>query len=1072
MTRPLIDALTSSDPARAHVPLDVLVAGLDAPALLAACAELEAFRLGTDNLYQRVRALVFLCAIQRDHLLPLLAERGPRGSLPVEAHTHLLARRFEAAIAGFRAVQQAAGPDEANASALAAAYRGLAFATLADQVRASVQGVAGNRWMFEPRTVHDPHPLKLVDALRVDAPRTLREATPVRMDLSHSAWSDIFFLAMDDPAGARVLNVSIDLALHGSGDTPRPPVVCRLARIDTPVLRLHSIDLDEQVELSRVEQVFDFGADHLGLLRAAVVASGLVPPGVEAAGGELLPLLEQVLGAGRGLQLTTHVHGIPKGSRLAVSTTLLASLIALLMRATGQAPALTGALDEHSRRLACARAILGEWLGGSGGGWQDSGGLWPGLKFIAGERAGPGDPEHGTSTGRLLPRHELLGPRDDPGATATAGPDAKIGLPADVLERLSASLVLVHGGMAQDVGPVLEMVTERYLLRSQPEWDARAEAATLFDAIHDALRAGDLARLGAATHRNFFGPITTIVPWANNAFTERLVARVSERFGTRFLGFWMLGGMSGGGMGLLFRPDARAEAVEHVGRVLAEARAHFAAGLPFAMEPVVYDFAVNTRGTWAEWAGHTDGERRAAQAGDQAPSGTTPVATEPGDDLDALLARHGFDAARHESLRAALLAGRVGLARNRLPLQTVIEDARDDDVIDTRSGVAATRVESGRRALAAGELAVVTLAAGSGTRWTRGAGVVKALSPFVALAGAPRTFLELHCAKTARAARLAGTAVPHVVTTSHLTHPALAAWAAGLGQGAPRLSPGARIGLRLVPTVADLVFAWQHTPRARLDEQAQKLVESTEAALMAWAREQGEAADYRDNLPEQCIHPPGHAVEVPNLLLNGTLARLLAERPQLRTLLVHNVDTVGAWLDPGLLGAHRASGATFSFEVVPRRLEDKGGGLARIDGRLRLVESVALPREEQELGLSLYNSMTTWVEIDGLLALLGLDRGALHDAPRVQAACAAWLERLPTYVTLKEVKKRWGRGHEDVFPVLQAEQLWGDLTALPDARCAYLLVRTRRGRQLKEPAQLDGWMRDGSAAWVASLCDW
>ena len=35
------------------------------------------------------------------------------------------------------------------------------------------------------------------------------------MDLSHSAWSDIFFLGMDFPEGARVLNVSIDLAVHG-----------------------------------------------------------------------------------------------------------------------------------------------------------------------------------------------------------------------------------------------------------------------------------------------------------------------------------------------------------------------------------------------------------------------------------------------------------------------------------------------------------------------------------------------------------------------------------------------------------------------------------------------------------------------------------------------------------------------------------------------------------------------------------------------------------------------------------------------------------------------------------------
>jgi hypothetical protein len=34
-----------------------------------------------------------------------------------------------------------------------------------------------------------------------------------------------------------------------------------------------------------------------------------------------------------------------------------------------------------------------------------------------------------------------------------------------VRRKLQESLVLVHGGMAQNVGPILEMVTEKYLLR-------------------------------------------------------------------------------------------------------------------------------------------------------------------------------------------------------------------------------------------------------------------------------------------------------------------------------------------------------------------------------------------------------------------------------------------------------------------------------------------------------------------------------------------------------------------------------------------------------------------------------
>ena len=80
--------------------------------------------------------------------------------------------------------------------------------------------------------------------------------------------------------------------------------------------------------------------------------------------------------------------------------------------------------------------------------------------------------------------------------------------------------------------------------------------------------------------------------------------------------------------------------------------------------------------------------------------------------------------------------------------------------------------------------------------------------------------------------------------------------------------------------------------------------------------------------------------------------------------------------------------------------------------------------------------------------------------------------RMPTYVTLKDVKKRWGKGQEDVFPVAQFEKLWGDMTALPELKCGFVAVPRRRGQQLKEVAQLDGWLRDGSAAYLASLCAW
>ncbi|MCX7007709.1 MAG: UTP--glucose-1-phosphate uridylyltransferase, partial [Kiritimatiellaeota bacterium] len=114
--------------------------------------------------------------------------------------------------------------------------------------------------------------------------------------------------------------------------------------------------------------------------------------------------------------------------------------------------------------------------------------------------------------------------------------------------------------------------------------------------------------------------------------------------------------------------------------------------------------------------------------------------------------------------------------------------------------------------------------------------------------------------------------------------------------------------------------------------------------------------------------------------------RLLVERSQLEWLFLHNIDTVGADVDAAVLGAHIQSNACLSFEVITRRIEDRGGGLARVDGRVRLVEGLAMPREELEFNLSYYNSMSTWISIPKLLAVFGLARSDLGDEAKVAAA--------------------------------------------------------------------------------------
>jgi hypothetical protein len=541
--------------------------------------------------------------------------------------------------------------------------------------------------------------------------------------------------------------------------------------------------------------------------------------------------------------------------------------------------------------------------------------------------------------------------------------------------------------------------------------------------------------------------------------------------------------------------------------------------VPFAMDPVVYDFAINERGTHADLlAGPAalmppgyytlavpallrtetrllSAARRAeldrfAVACRTAPELSGMVqnlfdrmlpraaheAGDPSQSLEALLDRHGFDRVQHEQIQADLRSGRIGLAQNRLPRTSRIEDVAPDDITDATGALPARFSEAGMQALADGMAAVVTFAGGAGSRWTKGAGVVKALHPFSKLAGRHRNFIEAHLAKSRRTGRIAGMPLPHVITTSYLTHDAIADWLAAVANygypGPLLLSPGRNIGLRLVPMVRDLRFAWEEMPQQLLDDQAQKVRESLHASLMAWAHQSGEAANYTGNLPMQCLHPVGHWYELPNLFRNGVLSRLLEERPRLRYLMLHNIDTLGAGLAPDLLGLHIESGAAVTTEVIARQLDDRGGGLARVDGRVRLVEGLALPDERIEFQLSYYNSATYWIDLDRLLPAFSLTRADLTNQDKVAAAVRALAARMPAYITLKDVKKRWGKGQEDIFPVAQFEKLWGDMTALPELDCRFVAVPRRRGQQLKEPAQLDGWLRDGSAAYLESLGDW
>jgi hypothetical protein len=184
--------------------------------------------------------------------------------------------------------------------------------------------------------------------------------------------------------------------------------------------------------------------------------------------------------------------------------------------------------------------------------------------------------------------------------------------------------------------------------------------------------------------------------------------------------------------------------------------------------------------------------------------------------LDALLEENGFDARSTSRSAPTCAAAASGWRR------TGCRERHHRGRAARRTcGCAATGSANcvpGEEALRNGEVAVVTLAAGAGSRWTR----ARAWSrPCTRSASAGRhTAASSKCIwPRARRGRPRRRHVPHIFTTSYLTHAPVRAYSScssNYGYGGPLiLSPGRAIGLRMIPMERDLRFAWEEMPQQR-----------------------------------------------------------------------------------------------------------------------------------------------------------------------------------------------------------------------------------------------------------------
>ena len=87
----------------------------------------------------------------------------------------------------------------------------------------------------------------------------------------------------------------------------------------------------------------------------------------------------------------------------------------------------------------------------------------------------------------------------------------------------------------------------------------------------------------------------------------------------------------------------------------------------------------------------------------------------------------------------------------------------------------------------------------------------------------------------------------------------------------------------------------------------------------------------------------------------------------IRTLMLSNVDNLGARVDPRVLAAHRAAGNPLTIEVASAE-GDPGGAPARVNGRPQIVEGFRFPPSFDLHALPVFNTNSLVVDVDALAA--------------------------------------------------------------------------------------------------------
>lgn len=349
-----------------------------------------------------------------------------------------------------------------------------------------------------------------------------------------------------------------------------------------------------------------------------------------------------------------------------------------------------------------------------------------------------------------------------------------------------------------------------------------------------------------------------------------------------------------------------------------------------------------------------------------------------------------FDEATFQRLRADLSSGllREPKRLQNAPIALSLGDSETIGALPTQANPRQTLRERGQHAIRAGRVASLVLNGGMATRFGGGAkGAVAVVD------GSAETFLSLKLGQCNRIARELGGRVPVVVMNS---------------------------------------FATRHTSLRHLDEidwgglPTDDRFHFDQSIMPRLAADGSALVHTHAELPDADLYAaPGHGDTVGRFRQSGTLEKLRARGVD--TVLVSNVDNLGATIDPLVVGAVLQAKRDVVVEVVRRREGDAGGCVAKVDGRPMIIEAFRLPEGLDLADYPHFNTNTLWFSLDALT----------RDYP----------------LTWFPVRKQLQTASGELLPVIQLERLIGQVTEFSSS--SYLEVdRDERFLPVKTRAEL------------------